>query len=80
MRGGDDDLPARPSLAARRAKTDVLRVRQAAATAGSDDEVPTLVGKRSRGDEDEFYQVRGLCVGLCIVLERVVCMHCGQCS
>lgn len=60
VRGGDDDLPARPSLAARRAKTDVLRARQAAGQ-DSDEEAPTLVGKRSRGEEDEFYQVCNAC-------------------
>lgn len=57
VRGGDDDLPARPSLATRRAKTDALRARQAAADSEDDEGAPTLVGKRSRGEEDEFYQV-----------------------
>ncbi len=37
MRGGDDDLPTRPSLAARRAKTDALRVRQDVITGGVSD-------------------------------------------
>lgn len=63
MRSGDEDLPSRDSLPARRAKMDTVRAQQQAAGGdegdGSDGAPPERVGGRRQreqdGEEDEFY-------------------------